>query len=235
MKDNQLQVFSNQQLGDIRVTEIANQPYFVATDVATALGYVNSRKAILDHVDEDDVTKRDIIDSLGRVQQTTVINESGMYSLIFGSKLAQAKVFKRWVTSEVLPAIRQTGGYNISAQSAQAPPAGVEAPRIEFYNNVACISAGWLIRAGIISLTYYSKLVYFGKITRVRRANKGRTALVAYDSLPEKHKALIRDRFGVLGVPTLPMNNDRALAMVAEICRIEDTELRLRLLSKAIY
>lgn len=234
MKDNQLQVFSNQQLGDIRVVEIDNQPWFVATDVATALGYANSRKAILDHCDEEDVTKRYTPTSSAE-QEMNYINESGMYSLIFGSKLAQAKVFKRWVTSEVLPAIRQTGGYSMSAQSAQTPPAGVEAPKVEFYNNVPCISAGWLIRAGIISQTYYSKLVYDGKITRTRRANKGRTALVAYDSLPEKHKSLIRDRFGVLGVPTLPMNNERALAMVAEICRIEDTELRLRLLSKAIY
>ena len=85
---------------------------FVGKDVATALGYANTRKAVLDHVDkedrEDGVTIRDAI---GRDQKATFINESGLYSLILSSKLPQAKAFKRWVTAEVLPQIRQTGGY----------------------------------------------------------------------------------------------------------------------------
>ena len=85
---------------------------FVGKDVATALGYANTRKAVLDHVDkedrEDGVTIRDAI---GRGSKATFINESGLYSLILSSKLPQAKAFKRWVTAEVLPQIRQTGGY----------------------------------------------------------------------------------------------------------------------------
>ena len=108
---NDLQVFTNERLGKIRAVKIKGEAYFVGKDVAEALGYTNSRKALADHVDDEDkgVTK---CDTLGGRQTFTVINESGVYSLIFGSKLEQAKEFKHWVTSEVLPSIRATGGYN---------------------------------------------------------------------------------------------------------------------------
>ena len=85
---------------------------FVGKDVATALGYSNSRKALLDHVDDEDKTDGVTFrDAIGRNQKAVFINESGLYSLILSSKLPQAKAFKRWVTSEVLPQIRKTGGY----------------------------------------------------------------------------------------------------------------------------
>lgn len=87
-------------------------PWFVGKDVATILGYTNPRKAIIDHVDDEDKTDGVTIrDSIGREQNPTVINESGMYSLILSSKLPTAKRFKHWVTHEVLPTIRKTGGY----------------------------------------------------------------------------------------------------------------------------
>ena len=107
---NNIQVFENNEFGSIRTVEINKEPFFVAKDVAEILGYSNSRKAIIDHVDEEDkgVTK---CDTLGGVQELSVINESGLYSLVLSSKLPTAKRFKRWVTSEVLPAIRKTGGY----------------------------------------------------------------------------------------------------------------------------
>ena len=95
------------------------EPWFVGKDVARRLGYINHRKALRDHVDEED--RKDgvtIRDSIGRDQEATFINESGLYSLILASKLPQAKAFKRWVTSEVLPQIRQTGGY-IPTRDAQ--------------------------------------------------------------------------------------------------------------------
>ena len=88
------------------------EPWFVGKDVARRLGYINHRKALRDHVDEED--RKDgvtIRDSIGRDQEVTFINESGLYSLVLSSKLPQAKAFKRWVTSEVLPQIRKTGGY----------------------------------------------------------------------------------------------------------------------------
>lgn len=112
-------IFSNDEFGDIRTVIIDNEPWFVGKDVADALGYTNSRKAISDHVDEEDkgVTKRD---TLGGKQELTIINESGLYALIFGSKLESAKRFKHWVTSEVLPAIRKTGAYAMPKQQSKA-------------------------------------------------------------------------------------------------------------------
>ena len=106
--ETQLQIFNNADFGSIRTLDINGEPWLVGKDVAEALGYSNSRKALIDHVDEEDkgVTK---CDTLGGIQELTVINESGVYSLVFSSKLPTAKKFKRWVTSEVLPAIRKHG------------------------------------------------------------------------------------------------------------------------------
>lgn len=107
-----IQIFSNPQFGEIRtLADAANEPLFCAADVCKALGYANGRDAIAKHVSEDDVAKRDTIDNLGRTQTASFVNESGLYSLIFGSKLDSAKAFKKWVTSEVLPTIRKHGVY----------------------------------------------------------------------------------------------------------------------------
>ena len=107
---DELQIFKNDEFGEIRTVTIDNEPWFVGKDVAAALGYTNSRKALSDHVETEDkgVTKRD---TLGGEQVLAIINESGLYALIFGSKMKSAKRFKHWVTSEVLPSIRKTGGY----------------------------------------------------------------------------------------------------------------------------
>lgn len=106
-----IQLFKNDKFGEVRVTEINGEPYFVGNDVAKALGYEKPSNAISQHVEEDDTLKQGIMDNLGRNQDTIVINESGVYSLIFSSKLPKAKEFKHWVTSEVLPSIRKHGGY----------------------------------------------------------------------------------------------------------------------------
>lgn len=95
----------------IRTLTIDDEPYFVGKDVAEVLGYERPTKAIQDHVDEEDKDAVPIQDSIGRMQRTPVINESGLYSLIIGSKLPSAKRFKRWVTSEVLPSLRRNGMY----------------------------------------------------------------------------------------------------------------------------
>ena len=109
---NEVQIFNHEEFGEIRTIEIDGEIYFVGTDVAKALGYTNPRKALKDHVDKDDVTKRyPISDSLGRIQKVNIINESGLYSLVLASILQGAQKVKRWVTSEVLPTIRKTGGY----------------------------------------------------------------------------------------------------------------------------
>ena len=116
----EIKIFKHEKFGEIRtMVDEKGEPWFVGKDVARRLGYINHRKALRDHVDEED--RKDgvtIRDSIGRDQEATFINESGLYSLILSSKLPQAKAFKRWVTSEVLPQIRQTGGY-IPTRDAQ--------------------------------------------------------------------------------------------------------------------
>ena len=114
---NEIQIFQNVEFGAIRtMSNEQGEPMFCAKDVAEALGYKLARKALQDQVDGDDVLKWNVIDSLGRKQLTTFINESGLYSLILSSKLESAKRSKRWVTGEVLPAIRKQGGYLMAKQ-----------------------------------------------------------------------------------------------------------------------
>ena len=108
---NDLQVFNNPEFGQVRVIMQNNEPWFVGKDVAEILGYERGAKAIQDHVDEEDKGVVPIQDSIGRMQGTPVINESGLYSLVLSSKLPTAKKFKHWVTSEVLPSIRKHGAY----------------------------------------------------------------------------------------------------------------------------
>ena len=107
----ELQVYRNAEFGSVRTTTIGGQPYFVGKDVAGILGYANTRKALIDHIDEEDKDDVTIRDAIGRNQTMTAINESGLYSLILSSKMPNAKKFKRWVTNEVLPAIRKHGLY----------------------------------------------------------------------------------------------------------------------------
>lgn len=117
---NDLQIFKNEEFGSVRTVTINNEPYFVGKDVAEILGYSNPRKALSDHVDEEDKTDGVTIrDSIGREQNPVCINESGLYSLILSSKMPNAKKFKRWVTSEVLPALRETGHYEMQNLSRE--------------------------------------------------------------------------------------------------------------------
>ena len=113
---NELQVFKNQEFGSVRSLVINNEPWFVGKDVAESLGYTATEKAIRTHIDGDDkgVTE---MDTPGGKQKVVIINESGLYSLVLSSKLPSAKKFKRWVTSEVLPALRKTGQYQVKELS----------------------------------------------------------------------------------------------------------------------
>lgn len=107
---NKIQIFKNEQFGEVRVIEQNGEPWFVGKDVADILGYQNGSRDINTHVDNEDKLKYQI-STAGQMREQTIINESGLYSLIISSKLPQAKQFKRWVTSEVLPSIRKHGGY----------------------------------------------------------------------------------------------------------------------------
>ncbi len=125
---NEMQVFDNEEFGSIRTLEIDDGPWFVGKDVATALGYSNTSKAVSVHVDTEDkqFIMLDIADSqngnlvIGK-SKTLIINESGLYCLILSSKLPTAKKFKRWVTSEVLPALRVKGSYTVAKTQEVLP------------------------------------------------------------------------------------------------------------------
>lgn len=115
---NEIQLF-NFENHEVRSLLLNNEPWFVGKDVAEVLGYAKPLNAIAQHVDKDDSLKQGLTDSLGRQQKTIFVNESGLYALIFGSKLESAQKFKRWVTSEVLPTLRKTGQYQVKELSGQ--------------------------------------------------------------------------------------------------------------------
>lgn len=177
---NNIQVFENSEFGSIRTVEINKEPFFVAKDVAEILGYSNSRKAIIDHVDEEDkgVTK---CDTLGGVQELSVINESGLYSLVLSSKLPTAKKFKRWVTSEVLPAIRKTGGYiggaeNMSEAEIMARAVLIgqrtieeQKRKIDNLQNEIDVNRPKVLFADAVSASHTSILV--GELAKILRGN----------------------------------------------------------------
>ena len=112
---NEVKIFENEEFGSVRTLEINGKPYFVGKDVTDILGYQNGSRDINRHVDEDDREKVKIFDG-NQDKVSIIINESGLYSLILSSKLPNAKKFKRWVTSDVLPAIRKTGSYSIQSK-----------------------------------------------------------------------------------------------------------------------
>lgn len=114
---NEVKIFNNPLFGEVRVFIVNNEPWFVGKDVALLLGYAKPENALSTHVDDEDKTIT-LIQGTGSnyKSNTTIINESGMYSLVFGSRLKTAKEFKRWVTSDVLPSIRKTGGYIATTQ-----------------------------------------------------------------------------------------------------------------------
>mgnify|MGYP001658246429 CR=1 FL=1 len=115
---NEIQIFNNSEFGQVRSLVINDEPWFIGKDVARALGYADTKKAIQRHVDDED-KGRDETPTPGGTQNMVIINESGLYSLVLSSKLPSAKKFKRWVTSEVLPALRKTGQYQVKELSGQ--------------------------------------------------------------------------------------------------------------------
>lgn len=133
---NEIQIFKNDEFGQVRTTTINGEPWFVGKDVADILGYSNPRDAISKHVDDEDKGVANC-DTLGGRQTLSIINESGLYALIIGSKLPTAKKFKHWVTSEVLPSIRKTGSYT-------ADPLQKQRLEIDLNNSRANVAALWL-------------------------------------------------------------------------------------------
>lgn len=142
MNKNKVTIFRHEDFGRVRTVMIDDEVWFVGKDVAEILGYAKPLNALAAHIDEDDSLKQGIIDSMGRTQKTILINESGLYSLIISSKLSNAKKFKRWITSEVLPSIRKTGQYSVNPE----PPQNLDKLKLELklaeYNAINLINGG---------------------------------------------------------------------------------------------
>ena len=197
---------------EVRTVTINNEPYFVGKDVAEILEYKEPNKAIVRHIDEDDRMKRPITDELGRKQETYIINESGLYSLILSSKLPQAKEFKRWVTSEVLPQIRLQGAYvpeNLSDEAFIALFKGqkqLKAKQLELAQDVDYLKneqpihpsfAQTLLKkrkarvvaclGGIDSPAYADKIFAQSVFREAEMDFKDYFNVNRYDSLPKKH------------------------------------------------
>ena len=171
----QIQVFNSEDFGEVRTLLIDNKPYFVGKDVAEILGYQDYRKALKRHVEKDDGAKRPVIDNIGRYQETIMINESGVLSLVLSSKLPEARKFKHWITSEVIPSIMRKGYYaidnlignrdflvalakelvdtnneNISLKASF----NEQLPKIQFYNNIADSSDLYSMRDTAVMLNF---------------------------------------------------------------------------------
>lgn len=187
---NEIKAFENETFGSVRTIEREDEVWFVGKDVAAALGYERPTKAVQDHVDDEDKDEIPIQDSIGRSQNTPIINESGLYSLVLSSKLPTAKQFKRWITKEVIPSIRKTGGYFATPKTyVEALRALADAeeekqrlaleneemkPKAEFYDDV----------------TGSSDTIEIGEVAKVLNCGIGRNKL--FDFL-RKEKVLMKN------------------------------------------
>jgi prophage antirepressor-like protein len=175
---NDLKIFQNEEFGEIRTLTIDGEPWFVAKDITDRLKYSNGRKAVADHVDDEDkgVTK---VTTLGGNQDMTIINESGVYSLVFGSNMPEAKRFKRWVTFEVLPEIRKTGIYHAPTSFAEALElAAAQAREME---KLAAENAKLLPKAEFFDAVTDSKsAISIGEVAKVLDVGIGQNKLFAF-------------------------------------------------------
>lgn len=188
---NDLTVFSNEQFGSVRTVDIDGEPWLVGKDVAEALGYTNPQKAIRDHVDEEDKTLNESFTVNGT--QAVLINESGLYALVVGSKLPSAKAFKRWITSEVLPSIRKTGGYIAGQESMSDSELMAKAllvaqkqieerqKRIDSLTQKVELDAPKVLFADAVAASHTSILIgEFAKLLKQNGVNIGRDRLFAW-------------------------------------------------------
>lgn len=218
---NELTIF-NFENNDVRTQVINDEPWFVGKDVAEILGYERPTKAISDHVDEEDRDEVPIQDSIGRMQNTPIINESGLYSLVFKSQLPSAKKFKRWVTSEVLPAIRKTGSYKM-------PKDPMDALRLMFQATEQTQEKVNQVDARVIYLEQNVKLepgeyTYIGKsISRkVYQIGKERAYSMNRQQKDELFKAINKEIAEITGVRTRTQLRQKDYKKVIEF--IDDWE-----------
>ena len=203
---NELKVFENPAFGQVRTIEIDREPWFVGKDVAEALGYRDTSDALKKHVDADDKLTRRFADS-GQAREMYIINESGLYSLILSSKLPTAKDFKRWITKEVIPSIRKTGGYQMPSTPEQRIAAAlIDAQRIlaeyeEKNQALAMENSALAVDKAIMQpkADYFDELVERNLLTNFRETAKqlgvGQKEFISFLL---SHKYLYRDKRGKL-------------------------------------
>lgn len=210
---NELTVFQNQEFGRLRTAEIDGEVWFVGKDVARALGYSNPRDALSRHVDAEDkeVVKHD---TPGGKQQITVINESGLYSLVLSSKLPGAKRFKHWVTSEVLPSIRKNGGYGNGVSTEQV---------IEIAQHMAAMMGAELVKQLKDVLApapqpAQEEVVLEDPVPRMRRRYHSVITMLDPDLQREVDEMLASSRYTYLDIVSFLSENGVRIS-VSSICR----------------
>ncbi len=206
---NDLTVFENPEFGAIRTVELDGEPWLVGKDVAEALGYTNPQKAVRDHVDEEDRTVNDSFTVNGT--PITLINESGLYSLVLSSKLPTARKFRRWVTSEVLPSIRRSGGY-IAGQK-ELSPEELMARALKVANDVLAAREARISELTVQNTImapkadYFDELVDRNLLTSFRdTAKQLGVSQNAFIGFLKDHKYIYRDQKGKL-MPYAEKNN----------------------------
>ena len=192
---NELQVFTNPEFGQVRTLTIEEEPWFVGKDVAVALGYESPRAAVSKKVDPEDKGVSEMETPSGR-QQMTIINESGLYALIFGSKLESAKRFKHWVTHDVLPAIRKTGSYSIIPKARASSIDEQTYNKIKLaYNNEKTGKRELFIAQDGVKMNQWGVLQYFEEVqTQTGASAKADALLKLYDQ--KTRKLTIQNAFG---------------------------------------
>lgn len=225
---NNIKIFENSEFGSIRTIEQNGEPWFVGKDVAAVLGYKDTDQALRCHVDSDDKLTRQIY-GLGQNRKMAIINESGLYSLILASKLPTAKKFKHWITSEVLPSIRKTGGYDTDkimqtmvdfmAQQQKFNQSVMELLEkrkavvdAETYPEIGCVTEEtWLTATEVGRLLGMSKSMvgYIANLYGLKTPEYGAWFLEEY---PNSHKARGVFRY-----------NSRAIEQIKKVCTIKYT------------
>lgn len=207
------------KFGKIRTHYTDNQPWFVAKDVCVTLG-IDWKRGLTSRysLHEEDISKA-IIKTNGGPQEITIVNESGLYQLIFQSRKPIARDFSRWITSEVLPSIRKTGSYTTRKTFDV----------LNWYKGVLCIEHRWLVDNGITTKYAINQSIRRKSLVRIRRSSKGQRSLLLWSSVPQKWKDRIYAQFGVLAIPPYTSLTKEQCKVLQEVSQITDTQLRFNI------
>ena len=217
--ENPVQIFEHEKFGKVRFVIIDGEPWFIGVDIARNLGYSVERKAIRDHVDDEDKRGFQIRTPYG-VQNMIVVNESGMYALIFGSKLPAAKEFKHWVTFEVLPSIRKTGSYSIFGNETAPAPTPARNARSEAQKTAAVVYV-LLLSNGLIKIGHSGKIC--AHIAEIERQTKSKIVDVCISLLMPRDIARQIERLCLKKFSSRRIEGEFFSVSFEEVCAAVDT------------